>query len=95
MYAKDLPETILTFIYYSRIVKNGSIKKLFSNLCTFWISSTIQSLLFVNNATIEIQECSPTVFDYFNNTDAFYYSSCGNTNLCNKEYHCLQLSKNL
>lgn len=27
MYAKDLLETILSFIYYSRIVKNGSTKK--------------------------------------------------------------------
>lgn len=27
MYAKDLLETILSFIYYCRIVKNGSTKK--------------------------------------------------------------------
>lgn len=66
MHAKGLLETILQLLKL-RIVKNGSIKNnpnwLLPKLHAFWISLKIQSLQFLNNATIVIQGHSPAGFD--------------------------------
>lgn len=66
MYAKGLLETILKLLVL-RIVKNGSVKSNpiwpLPKFHAFWISLKIQSLQFLNNATIVIQGHSPAGLD--------------------------------